>query len=182
MKPTAYQIASNTRRAQHGAALVVSLLLLLVMTILALSMSQTTRLQERMAGSNRDAELALQAADTALRGAETYLIGLGSRPEDCDDPKVCKVVNKGTFDTIDLGRQSQTWWLENSTEYGTVGTKDLPVDSDPRYVIEYYDHVKQGLSIGRPQQMKVFYKATAHSYGGTKNAEAVLESVYAFIE
>ncbi|HEY5758074.1 MAG TPA: PilX N-terminal domain-containing pilus assembly protein, partial [Steroidobacter sp.] len=64
MKPSRHAPRFVTR--QHGAALVISLLLLLIMTLLGLGASQSTRLQERMAGNQRDQELALQAAEAAL--------------------------------------------------------------------------------------------------------------------
>lgn len=170
--------------AQRGAALVVSLLLLLVMTILALSMSQTTRLQERMAGSSRDAKLAFQSAESGLRGAENYLKGLTERPITCNDPKSCVVVEQGTFDAVDLTRQTEAWWDANGQEFGTASTNELPnVEADPKYVIEYYGDSKSGkLTIGHGvERRKVFYKATARSHGNTDTSESVNESVFAVI-
>src|SRR5688572_905471 len=58
------------RARQQGAVLVVSLLLLLVMTILALGASQATRMQDRMATNLRDSDLALQSAEAGIRTAE----------------------------------------------------------------------------------------------------------------
>lgn len=172
------------RRTQIGAVLIVSMLLLLVMTILALSMSQTTRLQERMAGSSRDTSIAFQAAETGLRGAQDFLIAQTTRPITCNDPKSCKVVDLGTFDQVDLSRQNKTWWTDNATEYGTTA-KDLKnVAADPRYIIEYYGDTKGGLlTIGKGvEQRKVFYKATARAYGGAETTQVVTESVYAVPE
>jgi type IV pilus assembly protein PilX len=160
------------------------MLLLLVMTILALSMSQTTRMQERMAGSSRDTSIAFQAADSALRGAQDYLVGLSDRPIPCDDPKDCTVMSVGHFDTIDLSRQSEQWWIDNGKEYGSSSKDIANVADDPKYVIEYYGDTKgKKLTIGRgAEERKVFYKATAHAYGGSKVSEVVTESVYALPE
>src|SRR5690606_2392355 len=59
--------------AERGAALVVSLVLLLVVTILGVTSMRTTTLQERMAGNMRDSNLAFQAAEAALREGEEFL-------------------------------------------------------------------------------------------------------------
>ncbi|HPF28453.1 MAG TPA: PilX N-terminal domain-containing pilus assembly protein, partial [Steroidobacteraceae bacterium] len=60
-------------RAQRGAILVTSLLLLLVLTIIGLTAMRMTSLQERMAGSTRDLNLAFQGAEAALRDGETLI-------------------------------------------------------------------------------------------------------------
>lgn len=60
-------------RAQHGAVLVVALIFLLLMTMLAISASSRSLLQERMVGGLRNAQLAEMGAEAALRGAEWKL-------------------------------------------------------------------------------------------------------------
>lgn len=58
---------------QHGLVLVSSLLLLLVVTILAVSMFRSFGLDEKIAGNSRDKQLALQAAQSAEQAAENWL-------------------------------------------------------------------------------------------------------------
>jgi len=60
-------------RQQRGAVLVVGLLLLVILTVLSTAATQSTVLQERMAGNDRDRNLAFQAAEAALRDAEAYI-------------------------------------------------------------------------------------------------------------
>ncbi len=60
-------------RHQRGAALIVSLLILLVLTVLGIASMGTTTLQERMANNNRQRQVAFQVAEVALRAAETFL-------------------------------------------------------------------------------------------------------------
>ena len=64
------------RYHQRGVALIITLLILLVMTIVSVSSVQTTTIEERMAGNLRDRNLAFQAAETALRNAESFIEGL----------------------------------------------------------------------------------------------------------
>ena len=62
-------------RRERGAALVVALVLLLLMTVLGVSAIRTTTLQERMAGNLRDSNLAFQSAEAGLRAGEQLLEG-----------------------------------------------------------------------------------------------------------
>jgi len=62
-------------RQQRGAALLVSLVILLVLTVLALSSMQGTSTQERMVSAQRDAQIALEGAEAALLAAEAELSG-----------------------------------------------------------------------------------------------------------
>jgi type IV pilus assembly protein PilX len=61
-------------RHQRGVALIVVLILLLVMTLLGLSSMRGTVLEERMSGNMFDRGLAFQAAEAALREAETLIV------------------------------------------------------------------------------------------------------------
>jgi type IV pilus assembly protein PilX len=61
------------RRAQRGVVLMVALIFLVLLTILAISASGRSLLQERMAGGLHNAQMAAMSADTALRGAEWKL-------------------------------------------------------------------------------------------------------------
>lgn len=59
------------RRGQRGISLVVSLILLVVATLVALGSMRGVVMQTRMSGSTHDRSLAFQAAEAALRDAET---------------------------------------------------------------------------------------------------------------
>lgn len=61
-------------RRQAGAALIVSLVLLIAVTLLGVSAMQGTIMQERMSANQRDYEEAFNAAEIALRrGEEEFL-------------------------------------------------------------------------------------------------------------
>jgi type IV pilus assembly protein PilX len=51
---------------QRGMVLVISLIMLLLMTLLAISASTSSSLQERMANNAQEANIAFQAAESAL--------------------------------------------------------------------------------------------------------------------
>lgn len=66
-------LLSDAPGTQQGAALLVSLVILLVLTVLAVSSMQGTSLQERMVSAQRDAQAALEGAEHALTEAEDLL-------------------------------------------------------------------------------------------------------------
>ena len=61
-------------RSERGVALVTSLLLLVIITILALSMFRSFGTQEKIAGNLREKERALHAATSAQQYAEWWLL------------------------------------------------------------------------------------------------------------
>lgn len=60
-------------REQHGSALIISLLILLVMTIIGISAMSSSTLEEKMAASDRNQKAVFQNAETSLIQAETAL-------------------------------------------------------------------------------------------------------------
>ncbi|WP_019591513.1 PilX N-terminal domain-containing pilus assembly protein [Thioalkalivibrio sp. ALE20] len=68
-QPTQAACANRGKQHQQGAALVVGLILLVVITLLAVAGMQNTVLQERMAGNMHDRNLAFQQAEAGLRAA-----------------------------------------------------------------------------------------------------------------
>lgn len=63
---------------QKGVALLMSLVILLVLSLLATSSMQNSIMQERMSTSTREGLMALEAAEAALREVEEQLEGLDS--------------------------------------------------------------------------------------------------------
>lgn len=57
-------------RAQQGSVLIIALIMLLLLIMVSLASMRDTSLQEAMAGNTRDSNLALQAAEAALRKGE----------------------------------------------------------------------------------------------------------------
>ena len=67
-------------RRQQGAILIVSLLMLLVLTLLALATMRAATFEERMAGNARDVNLSFQSAEAALRAAAAAILTLNAEP------------------------------------------------------------------------------------------------------
>jgi type IV pilus assembly protein PilX len=178
---------------QRGAVLVVSLLLLLVMTVLALGASQATRMQERMAGNSRDRDLAFQSVEGGVRAGErrilkptnpgsgTALIGCmtAKMASSCDiyDPKLL-----GGTPYTTQAFESKSWWDTNTWDYAAAKTMSGQglVSADPHYYIEDVEEVPDSLTIPPigPQPGRVYYRVTAHGVGGTDSAQVMLQTTF----
>ena len=60
-------------RPQRGTALIIAMLFLVILGMLGVTTMTATTLEERMAGNTRDRDIAMQAAEAALRDAERDL-------------------------------------------------------------------------------------------------------------
>jgi type IV pilus assembly protein PilX len=75
---------TKTIHSQRGMALIVSLLLLIAITVIALASSRGTGQQERMSANLYDRELAFQSVESAIRFAEEWLLA-NPNHDDFDD-------------------------------------------------------------------------------------------------
>jgi type IV pilus assembly protein PilX len=181
-------------KQQRGAVLVVSLLLLLVMTVLALGASQTTRLQERMSANMRDRDLAFESSEAGLRNGERIIDSQVVAPSPCTSGR-CQVYDRGIL-PASMAFQTTTWWTDNawsyianetfSTTQGTAASGGLISGSgmarvDPQFVVEEIEEVPDSLSVPPtgPPPSRIYYRVTSAAEGGTNQALVVLQSTFA---
>ena len=163
---------------QKWAALVISLIVLLILTLLSVTTLQTVSMEERMAGNMRNKNLAFQAAETALRAGEKYLSNATLDPFDGTtpglyQPSLClepcwEEVNWSDFSKI-------------KAYNGTLDGGDLnDLASPPAYIIEEVsvDATSGGtLEAGTPKEGKL-YRVSSRGVGGTDRAVVMVQSVY----
>lgn len=119
---------------QQGAVLFVALVFLVLITLLGLTASSTSIMQERMTGGLRNGQMGLMAAETAARGGEAWLWGLAENnahincgynggdngfcyaPTTVDDGKGNTVY--ATNPLVNAFRTTPTW-IANSSSGGT---------------------------------------------------------------
>jgi type IV pilus assembly protein PilX len=171
---------------QAGFALVVGLILLLVVTMLGLAAMQVTTQQERMAGNLRDRNIALQAAETALRQGEAALMNRcintfsGSGAYDVEG-------NSSAQRLFVEGAASVAWTDLNSFSFddfdaacsAPAENADLFQSSDPpRYFVERQPPISgPSLEVGVAKTIEVF-KVTSRGVGGSDAAVVVLQSSF----
>ena len=180
--------ATPTPSRQRGAALIVSLVLLVILTLMGIATIRTSTMQERMAGNERDRNLAFQAAEAALREGERLLQnavvpsfpdtanGLYLPADDAELPVRIDLDRDGTDDIL-AGD-----WHSHWTSSGRTYPGSLPeLSTAPRYVLEVLPSVAApGVSLlaGKPLPDQELYRVTARGTGGSTSAVVVLQSIY----
>jgi type IV pilus assembly protein PilX len=181
MKSTRIRFPSR----QSGAVMVVSLLLLLVMTVLALAASQSTRMQEKMAGNSRDHDLALQSAEAGLRAGEAAIVALTKIAPFCTTaPCKGKIYETSVIDKMNvkaLAELNDSWWQTNATQYAaakTIGGTGLAYQ-DPTFVVEHIEEVLTSPEVRVPPTFISNFRVTSRGVGGSTNSVVVLQSTWA---
>lgn len=165
---------SRPSAGQRGAALIVALIFLLVLTLLGTTAMRGTTMQERMAGNTRDWNLAFQAAEAALREAEDFLLTTAALPE-FDDTNGFYQVNSPLL---------PDWTAVPPTDGGggfiAYGGALPDVARAPRYFIEELSTVRPAgteTETGTPLDEVFFFRVTAVGYGAATSAGAPVASV-----
>jgi len=166
--------AKYQAKSQRGAALIVSLMILLVMTLIGVTAMSSSNLEEKMAGNSRDMMLAFQAAEAALRDGEEVVANLVTVAPfaDCTAPYYAQ----GCFPDVTA---DSTW--SGAASYG--GTLDK-VNTQPKYIIEYTGESggSQGLNVDNygdsSSQIISTFRVTARGTGGTDNAVVLVQSFH----
>jgi type IV pilus assembly protein PilX len=180
----------SARRAR-GVALFISLVLLLVLTIIGVSSVQTSSLETRMARNEHDTLLAFQAAESALRDAETWLQNNVDSVDDTDAFTDGGV--NGLWRVADDPGQDDRWheadvWAGNSSVVAPTDLDEVELADTPRYLIEHLGDVSR---TENPYQIRTDYpdpvdriamfRITSRGVGGSVNAQVLLQSTFGIL-
>ena len=171
---------------QRGAALIVSLIILLVLTLLGVASMQSTGMESIMARNHRDQNTTFQSAESALRAGEAYVETLANTT-DFNDTGTNGVYTEGNApDPL----ASASWGTSITKAYSGF-TLDGPTSSitltAPRYYIEHVGTVgsasNNALNIGGYGQNSGQsdidgFKITARAVSPDGNTETILQSYY----
>jgi type IV pilus assembly protein PilX len=178
-------------RKQRGMALISALLLLLVVTIMAISMFRSFGTQEKIAGNVREKQRALNAAVSAEQYAEQFLAS-GNAPSTsaCSGFVLAatgQVCNSGSMppDFTALPWTAGIWFTPftsnpvngvlntvNTTPTGGQGTAESYYQTPTYFITDLGFSPIAGGTGGE------VYQIDALGYGGTANAVAVVESTF----
>lgn len=158
---------------QRGVALLISLVILLVLSLLAASSMQGSIMQERMSIHSRESALTLEAAETALREVESTVGNLKD------------LANFGNPD----GTGNKTGWyytgfapsVFDDETWDDKANKSLaatPVDDiTPRYFVEYRGLVSLNVGGVSGSVRNLNYQGRGDTAGGSSKLSAEAESV-----
>ena len=176
------------KNGQNGAVLFVSLIMLILLTLIGVTGSQVTGLEEKMAGNNRDQNIAFQSAEAALRAGEARIeaiwnSGNGSIQAFCDG--TAGLFHANGIAGCDGGgcatacpapdEETASTWTDNSKSI-SVATGSTLVENQPRYFITYVNYSDDGAS--PPVVTNYYFTITARGTGGQDTSQVVLRSYY----
>jgi len=170
-------------KKQTGAVLFISLIMLTVISLIAVSSMQSSNLQELMAGNGQDQITAFEAAESAIREAEARLTSGEFVLADFDSD-----TSDGRFELM----YDEVW---NEIDWDTESILAQSIDgvsSAPRFVIQYLgnvtaddlavnvnvDNAYNQTSVGATGTISQLFRVTARGTGSSNNSVAVIESVF----
>lgn len=177
MRYTQYIQGSKRQHLQRGAALVISLILLVIMTLIGLAGIRSVTQQERMANHSFDRSLAFQATEAALREIELLVEAKKPAPT-----AGCSVVDN-LMSCAAPANDAAPRWLDDTfaswTNATVVGSGAL--NMTPQYFVEYLGpnfECQPGIGTGSESCKR--YRITARSNDSTASRSYVmLQSIYA---
>lgn len=179
------------RTRPRGFSLITILVMMVVLMSLALAAMNSGVVQERMAGNARDRNIALQAAEAALRDAEQDVeanLSVSSAFVSactgglCLPPSMTSAspTSKPLWQTIDWGASAG-----KSRAYGSAtGASALPgVNSQPRYIVEMLPPLAPtaGTSANvatATDDASTAFRITARGVGQRASTVVILQSTY----
>ncbi|MCP3690441.1 MAG: hypothetical protein GY784_18725 [Gammaproteobacteria bacterium] len=168
----------NSKR-QQGAALIVSLIMLLAMTMLAVTSMRGTTTELAMAGNLRESSLAFQSAEAGLRFAEAQVAISTSTSS------ITGQIGKLDADPDYLNATS---WTGTSAQTASIDL-DTSVGVDaPQYMIKFIDenssnplaelNIGGGYNAPASHPPVAIYRVTARAAGLTGNTFRAVQSHY----
>ncbi len=143
-------LTANSR--QSGAALLVALVMLLVVTMIGLASIRSTTLNEKMSSNMYDRSLSYQGAEAALRAGEAAVEADQTLGRDCTSANVaCPSIPANTFTNNTVG------WTTVDAAYRVNSAK---LGSTPQYYIE-----KMG-TVGGTDELDIGSSANCANYAG----------------
>jgi len=170
----------NAPLRQRGAALFVSLMFLIILTLLGISAANVGIMQERMAGNVRETNEAFQLAEATLREIEQRLVevgeggsgGLGDIP-----------VWAEALDTLGIDRFDCTL-----SQAGALPWSSAPTTGNDYYVVELTDSISAGgevfgsacrpLNETSTATLSRYYLVVVRAEGPAGTGEVVLQSIF----
>jgi type IV pilus assembly protein PilX len=164
-------------RSQRGAVLIIGLIMLLLMTIVALSSVRGSNMQELMAGSMRNQQMSFQAAESGLRAGEAAAWGANIL-----DPEIQPPTLAGYSLELPNGASASYWqtlsWDSTNSVDSLIALAGQTVT--PRYAVEVLEMDSaggNGGSLSEPEPPPIVLRITSRGVGLTANSITFLQSI-----
>ncbi len=175
-------------RRQRGASLFVALVMMIAITMIGIAGAKLSTSEERMARNARDSSIALQAAEAALRDAESDIVSTRAISGATLFSATCNQTGgKGLCMPASTGTQRWEAYLEDNTRslaYGELtgvpgfrpATESGGVSAQPRYLVEAVPDAT-GTSL-RAGSARYLYRITALGYGALPGTRVMLQEFF----
>ncbi|EJL91884.1 Tfp pilus assembly protein PilX [Herbaspirillum sp. CF444] len=175
---------------QSGASLLIALIMLIVVMLLGVSAARMALMNEKSSRSDRDRQIAFEAAEAALRDAELDIFGDAANargqieafpelPGSCHESGafagLCSTGDTPLWTIFNM--RAPTPWIEYGRysgqrfPYGTASLASRP----PRYLVELIAVGKPGAGASALRR----YRVTAVGFGTRESTQVVLQSIHA---
>lgn len=108
----------GTRPAQRGIVLVIAMIMLIIVSLLAVTSMRNASSSESVSGNVRTTELATQAADIALRHCESSAIKIAKN--NSGDTTSTQATYSTTFASTNISTQGSNTWQSTATWDGSA--------------------------------------------------------------
>jgi type IV pilus assembly protein PilX len=174
------------KTGERGFVLVMALVFLMILTIIGLTAMSTTSLEEKMAGNSKEKNLAFQAAETGLLGAENWVTSLINKPvfpSTSTGLHVPSTTGVPIWDTISWSGANVVTYPCTPSVSSSCGSGLTKVATQPKFFVEDMGEVQEtGGSLVLPGDYKgkgsTVLRITARGTGGTDVSQAMVQTTY----
>jgi len=171
-------MSMNYTNRQSGITLLISLILLVTLTVLGLTSMQASRTEVSMAGNQREADIAFNAAEGGLKDAENF-VGASTSKNTYTDPSTGLYAKNDD----DPDYYKDLTWVSSQNAVTVIPH----VYEQPKFIAKYLGDRSQneaaalnigGYGSGLPGKTVSNFRITAKGVGQTTNSVRYVQSYY----
>jgi type IV pilus assembly protein PilX len=171
----------------RGAALVVSLILLLILTIIGVTVARMQTVEERMSRNETNHQLALQAGEAALRNAEAGIADAlyGNFDANANGTFALNASNGSIYDQWLASTAPAGAWLSyTAAPNAGPALSNALLATQPLYLVESLPPVAipgdslASVQFGSATPPIAIYRITARASGGDSTSNSTVQSLF----
>lgn len=171
---------------EKGMVLLVTLVMIALMSVIAISAIRGSNLQEAMAGNYHDRSVAFQSAEAGLRLAEKFITVNGKTAVFNGTNGLYEDQNLPAATVGNVKKWTASQWQSNSKSL-TSSDIDLKLPVYPQYVIERITSeaavspTSSSVEFGDDEEIgttSTYYRITSRGFGVTGTSEVILQSTF----
>lgn len=160
-------LAALTQRTQQGFVLIITLVLIIILTVLALTQISLNTTQTRIAANATESEVGFEKTEGAVNEAINLILNGTYNPTNF-------ILNGNGLYLLDHNASSLWKTVNWSSSTATINSFQGDTSSQAKYIIEKLPSVIQpGQNMKSPTHI---YRITARSVGASGNNSVVLQS------